>query len=182
MCRSLLALLCVFATTAFGWELKPQVSSLSVDVAGQTFRFGALQGTLDSAGVALLSIPLNSIDTGVPERDEKVRDLLFDVDKFPKANFLATVDLSQVTGLKVGEELRLPMKGRLTLHGKVGEAGGDTVVTMLADGNLKIASAAPVIVNTADFDMAKGMSRLMRAGDVTLEPAVPVSFTLVFAP
>lgn len=182
MFRPLLALLCVFAATAFGWELKPQASSLSVVVAGETFRFGPLQGTLGNVGMALLTIPLNTIDGGVAERDEKVRDLLFDVAKFPKAGFFATVDPSQVTGLKAGEAIHLPVTGRLTLHGKVGQVAGDTIVTMLADGSLKIASAAPVIVNTADFDLAKGMSRLMRAGDVVLEPTVPVSFSLVFAP
>ncbi|MET0378483.1 MAG: YceI family protein [Spongiibacteraceae bacterium] len=187
MHQLLVGLLCLFGTLTFAGELQPQSSSMSFvidgpDGAGEVHYFRQLHGTLDKVGMALLTIPLAGIDTGAPERDKNVRSMLFDVAKFPNASFLALVDMSTIFGLAPGAQAQVPVKGRLTLHGKTVEVAGEVVVTALADGGLKVVSAQPVVVNTADFDLARGMKKLMSVGDTTINMAVPISFTLVFAP
>lgn len=187
MQRALVVLLCLFSMFATAGELQPQSSSMSFVIAGadgvsEVHHFRQLQGTLDNAGVALLSIPLAGLDTGNPERDQNVHRMLFDVAKFPSASFLALVDTSTVLGLAPDAQARMPVKGRLTLHGKTVDVVGEVVVTALADGNLRVASVQPVMVDTADFELARGMKKLMSEGGVTINTVVPVSFTLVFAP
>lgn len=187
MYRLLVGLLCLFSTCTFALELQPQRSSMSFVIAGpdgasEVHYFRQVQGTLDNVGMALLTISLTNIDTGVPERDESVRNKLFDVAKFPNASFLALVDMSTIFGLAPEAHAQLPVKGRLTLHGKTVEVAGQVDVTVLADGGLKVASAQPVLVDTADFDLARGMKAMMSLGDTIINPVVPISFTLVFAP
>lgn len=188
MYRLLLVLLCLCSSPyTFARELQPQLSSMSFVIAGldgasEVHYFRQLQGTLDNAGMALLTIPLAGLDTGVPERDQSVGNKLFDVAKFPNASFLALVDVATVFGLAPDAQAQLPVKGRLTLHGKTVEVAGQVMVTALADGGLKVASVQPVPVDTADFDLGRGMRVVMSLGDTTINTVVPVSFTLVFTP
>lgn len=181
------ALLWVISSVSFAWELQPQMSSIgfvvpTADGAKEVHRFTQVQGTVDGGGMVLLTIPLASVDTGNPERDQNIRNLLFEAAKFPNANFLATVDLGALADMAAGEQRPLAVSGQLTMHGKTVRVKGGTQVTRLADGKLQIASVEPMIVDLAELDLTKALARLLRARGVTMEPSVPVQFTLVFAP
>jgi polyisoprenoid-binding protein YceI len=183
----LMALLCVCSTACLAWELQPQTSSISFTVAGadgaiEGHRFGQLQGTFDGVGMLLLTIPLASVDTSVEERDQAIRNQLFEVAKFPNASFLALVDMDPVNALAAGAQVRMPVKGRLTLHGKTVEVAGEALVSRLADGSLTVVAAEPVLVDMEKFELGKGMKRLMRAGGYDFSTVVPVTFNLTFAP
>lgn len=183
------AFFCLYllAVTSHAWELQPTESTLTCAVAitgagEETYRFHQLSGSLDNAGVALLTIPLAGFDSGEGERDQRVRSVLFDSSKFPNANLLATVDMGKVSLLAVGEEARLRVNGSLTLRGKTAQVSADSIVTRLPGDRLKVVSVQPVPVDTADFELGKPMRKLMGFGDREFGTVIPISFTLVFTP
>lgn len=187
MRRLAAAMLYLCSSVCLAWELQPPMSSISfavprADGTSEMHRFTQVQGAVDGGGTVLLTIPLASIDTGIAERDQNIRNLLFEVAKFPNANFLAMVDLGTFTEIGVGEQKTIRVAGRLTLHGKTANIQGNTQVTRLADGKLEIKSAEPMIVDLAELDLGKSLNRLLRGRDVSMQPAVPIQFTLVFAP
>jgi polyisoprenoid-binding protein YceI len=172
--------------SCLAWELQPQASSISFVVktaeAAETYRFNELRGTFDNGGMVLLTIPLASVSTGVEERDEKVRDLLFEAAKFPSASFLTMIGMDQIEGLAPNSQKTMAVSGRLTLRGKTAQVAGTMQVSRLANGNLSVVSAAPVLLDTEQFELNKGMKKVMRAGGVEFDKVVPINVHLVFTP
>jgi len=188
MYRFLAVALSLISTTCFAWQLQPADSSLSFvsikkDSVGEVMHFKKLTGSLDDSGTAVLSVPLAGVETGVPIRDERMRDLLFQVAQYPTATFQANIDMKTLTALKVGDQAHVPVKGQLTLHGKTAAVAADTLATKLADGRLSVVTTQPVIVNTGEFGLNEGVKKLMEiAGLPAISKAVPVTFALTFAP
>lgn len=64
-------------------------------------------------------VDLNSIDTGIPLRNQHLRENFLQTDKFPKAIFRATsVKLSKKPPFKAGEVVTVTANGQFTVHGK----------------------------------------------------------------
>lgn len=57
----------------------------------ETHRFESLSGAITDTGVATLVIDLNSVNTGIDIRNERMRNLLFETATFPQAT--ASVDI-----------------------------------------------------------------------------------------
>jgi polyisoprenoid-binding protein YceI len=188
MHRFLAVALSLISTTCFAWQLQPANSSLSFvsvkkDSVGEVMHFTKLNGSLDNAGKAVLSVALASVETGVPIRDERMRDLLFQVAQYPTATFQGTIDMKTVAGLKSGDQVHVPVKGELSLHGTSAEITADTLATKLADGRLSVVTTQPVIINTGKFGLNAGVQKLMElAGLPAISKAVPVTFALTFTP
>jgi len=64
-----------------------QVSFVSVKAgdAGEVHRFTEISGGLSADGNASVTIQLASVDTLIPLRDERLREMLFQTDMFPTA-------------------------------------------------------------------------------------------------
>ncbi|MEJ2328053.1 MAG: YceI family protein [Chromatiaceae bacterium] len=188
MYRFLAVALSLISTSCFAWQLQPTDSSLSFvsikkDSVGEVMHFKKLTGSLDNSGTAVLSVPLASVETGIPVRDERMRDLLFQVAQYPKATFQGTIDMKTAAALKAGDQAHIPVKGQLSLHGKSAEISADTLATKLADGRLSVVTTEPVIVHTGDFGLNDGVKKLMEvAGLPAISRAVPVTFALTFTP
>lgn len=133
-----------------------------------------LSGELNPEGEGKLSIDLNSLDSGIEIRDQRMRDLLFEVGKFAKAT--VTLNL-QETSIKPGMQT---IKALLDLHGKQQEISANVMVIETAE-RLYVHTTAPVILNAEDFDLAAGITTLREiAGLDSISNAVPVTFSLSF--
>ncbi|HKJ89462.1 MAG TPA: YceI family protein [Gammaproteobacteria bacterium] len=180
-----LALLAVSLPSAAAWQLDNQRSSLYFvsikknDVA-EINHFSHLAGEYHK-GRAKLSIDLSSVETGIDIRDKRVRQHLFEVNRFATANVTMEVPEQRVAELTAGNSLTLDAHATLSLHGTEKKLPTTLEVTRLADGSLMVANFRPVIVNAGDFDLAQGVKRLREiAGLPSISPAVPVQFTLFF--
>lgn len=87
--RLFFALLAVLALPAqANWYLDNESSRLSFitnkngDVT-EVHRFLVLHGKVDSKGAAELQIEMDSVNSGIPLRDERMRKDLFEVARFP---------------------------------------------------------------------------------------------------
>ncbi|MBC7210207.1 MAG: YceI family protein, partial [Pseudomonas sp.] len=92
---ALLLALCLPAHA--NWHLDGESSRLSF-VTGkngniaEVNRFLVLHGKVDRKGAAEVSIEMDSISSGIPLRDERMRDNLFVFEQFPEATVQAQID------------------------------------------------------------------------------------------
>ena len=182
-----LALGAVLASPAYaGWTLDNDASrinfvSTKANTAAEVHTFGTLNGTVDDDGNATLSIDLNTVDTAIEIRDERMRSMLFETEQFPTATLAATIDMAVVSRLAAGDTADLTTEGQLMVHGTTSSITFDITVSRLTDDRILVASRKPVIVNASQVGLLAGVEKLREvAGLPSISPAVPVSFVLAF--
>ncbi|MDL2424985.1 YceI family protein, partial [Pseudomonas sp. BAgro211] len=66
-------------------------------------RFDRLSGQIDDKGAVRVVVPLESIDSGLALRDERMRNAFFEIERFPEAIVSSQLDLSRYEDLQVGQ-------------------------------------------------------------------------------
>ena len=186
---AVIALVTVFVAlpAAAAWELDGQrstVSFISVKNASiaEVHHFRALSGSVGDDGQVQLAIDLDSVETLVPIRNQRMRELLFETVRFPAATLEAAVD-PQLLAVAVGETRRAALDLALDLHGRRVDYTVEALVTGGADGSVQVSLAQPLIVRAADFGLEAGVEILREvAGLKSISTAVPVDARLVFSP
>lgn len=151
-------------------------SSFKNNSVAENNRFHDVQGTMDAAGALDVQIELDSVDTGIAIRDERMRGLLFEVVEFPWARIQASVNesLRSGSGASVAE---VPFS--LSLHGLEASYVAKLNVWRVDENTLLVSSREPVLVNAADFNLQGGLEKLRElAGLQSIASVVPVGFTL----
>lgn len=179
-------LLCAALPVQADWYLDNESSRLSFISSKQgnlseVHRFLTLHGKIDPAGQALLRIELDSVLTGVPLRDQRMRRMLFEVARHPEATVAARLDPGPITSLAPGaqQELRLPLS--LTLHGRSHRFTAELLATRLDAHRFQVVTLKPLVLQAADFDLLPGIERLREsAGLSVISPSVPVTAVLIF--
>jgi len=168
------------------WTLVPEDSQVAFvtikggDI-GEAHSFKTVSGDVDAAGKAALVIDLKSVDTSVEIRDERMRDILFQVSQFPSATASTQIDPATVAALKPGEQKVIVAPLTLDLHGASGTFDAELAVTRISADRVSVETTKPVIVNAGTFALTDGLGELQElAGLPSISPAVPVTASLVF--
>jgi polyisoprenoid-binding protein YceI len=182
-----LLLMVVSSSSAFAqWELLNDVSSIHYvsvkkSAVAEVNSFTKLTGSVAESGKVSLDIDLSSVETNVGIRNERMKTLFFEIAKFVQANITGAVDLTRVSGLKVGDTYTETIKLNLSLHGISQEIMSDVQVTKLTHDRLLITSLKPVIISAKDYALVKGVEKLRSAANLpSISTAVPVTYSLVF--
>ena len=168
------------------WVLDNEESILSftstkANAAAEVHKFGNLAGNVDKSGNAQLKIDLNSVDTSIEVRDERMREMLFNTAEYPEATLTMSIDMQQLKSLKIGNSLSLDGTAELSLHGTSSEVAVSMKVARLTAKRILVASEKPVIINAGSVGLADGVEKLREvAGLPSISPAVPVTFLLSF--
>jgi polyisoprenoid-binding protein YceI len=173
------------APAAAEWTLDNEASdlnyvSIKAGHTGEVNGFERLSGTLEG-GRAEVTIDLASVDTGVDIRDQRMRKMFFKVGEFPTAELTAEFEATLVKNLFPGDMTRARVTGEFTLQGESRELELPVRLLRLDEDTLVATSAAPVVLNAADFGLTTSVQALREvAGLDTISRAVPVHFNLVF--
>jgi len=168
------------------WTLDNDASSLAfvstkAGTIAEVHEFGQLSGSIDSDGRASLRIALDSVDTGIEIRDQRMRELLFETTEFPQAAVTLTVPAGTLSAVPVGGQTSLSVEVELGLHGTTKSMTAEIVVARLGEDRLLVASARPVLVAATEVGLADGVEKMREvAGLTAISPAVPVTFVLTF--
>lgn len=183
----LLAAAAVMASTASAdWTLDNSgsqlafVSTKAMDVA-EVHTFTELSGSVGADGHARIVIQLASVNTLIPIRDERMREMLFQTELFPTATVNARLDIARLQQMAVSTSEVLTTEILLT----VGEAQlpltTELLITRIAPERVLVATLKPVIVNAGAVALADGVEALREiAGLPSISKAVPVTFVLQF--
>ena len=171
--------------TAATWQLDGERSSLyfvsiKKNTVAEINHFDDLSGSY-AKGEAELAINLASVETGIDIRDKRMREMLFEVASFPEATVTMEIPDQRVAELGPGEHLTLDATATLALHGTEKAVDTALAVTRLKDGTVQVTNVRPVVIQAADFGLARGVEKLREvAGLPSISPAVPADFTLYF--
>lgn len=160
-----------------------QVSFVSVKAgdAGEVHRFTEISGGLTAEGSASVTIQLASVDTLIPLRDERMREMLFQTNLFPTALLSTNIDMDALAALAPGDSMDMTANLTLDLHGQQISLAAEMIVARLGDHRLMVSSRKPLIVNAASVDLVKGIEALREIANLpSISKAVPVSFVLSF--
>ncbi len=147
----------------------------------EVHRFPVMKGRLSDEGRAEISISLADVATMIPIRDERMRELFFEVATFPFASIDADVDLEKVNALKNGQYAVMEVLFELDLHGTTQMMKTDVEVSRMGK-ELHVSTLQPLVINAGSFGLVEGVERLREvAGLQNISTAVPVTATLVFA-
>ncbi|MGY4531153.1 hypothetical protein ACVW0Y_000256 [Pseudomonas sp. TE3786] len=182
----LLAVLAVPAAQA-SWYLDNESSRLSfISTKGgklsEVHRFLTLHGQIDDQGVAKLRVELESASTGIALRDERLRTLLFNTERFPEALVNAQIDLAPISNLAPGAQLELRLPLTVELHGRQQSYSAELLATRLDEQRFQVVTLAPLVLQVEDFDLSEGIEALRKlAGVSTISWSVPVGAVLIFS-
>jgi polyisoprenoid-binding protein YceI len=168
------------------WELdntKSVVNFVSIknDSVAEIHSFTSLVGYIGAAGDVQMTINLDSVETLVAIRNERMRELLFETVKFPSATITAQVEPALLAEAAKGGFVTAELPVTLSLHGKEKMLTIPVVVLGAGDGSLHVFTTHPVLINAADFSLEGGVTALQEiAGLRAISNAVPVTLQLSF--
>lgn len=147
----------------------------------EVHNFTAISGDINGAGIATLTIDLNTVNTGVTLRDQRMRDLLFETLTYPTATVTVAVPANLISSLAIGQTAETDISASLNLHGITGAITTKVSVQKLSASRVLVQSLAPVLVKAGDYSLTNGVEALRAAvGIASISVAVPVDFALVF--
>ena len=168
------------------WSVDASASSLSyVSVKSgeiaEANSFSGLSGSVTPAGAASLEIDLSTIETKVDIRNERMRDIFFEVAEFPTASVTATIDPAAFETLSVGETITQPLKAVLSVKGVEAPIETQVSVTRTGEDGVLVTSLEPVILYADSLELTDGLATLQElAGLPSITPVVPVTFAIAF--
>ncbi|EXJ15270.1 YceI family protein [Imhoffiella purpurea] len=168
------------------WSLDPARSHLAFVTIkakdkAEVNTFDEIQGTIDDQGRASVTLMLDSVDTLVPIRNERMRQFLFETTDYKEAVLEAKLDPEVVTGMEVGVIERITAEGRLHLHGQTQSMTLTMQAVKLDPGTVMVASLQPLVVDASKFGLSEGVEKLREvAGLDSISEAVPVTFVMTF--
>lgn len=173
-------------SVAADWALDPGQSSLHFvsiknGTTAETHRFAELEGKVTDSGKVTVGVHLASVDTGIPIRDERMQEMLFDTKNTPMAKITARVDVAAFEQMQEGAIANKDVTLTLSLHGKTMDYDTRMQVVKLASGGIAVSTEQPLLVKVEDFGLAGGIEALREiAGLSSIATAVPVTANLVF--
>jgi polyisoprenoid-binding protein YceI len=143
--------------------------------------FSNLSGAITDSGTATLDIDLASVDTAIEIRDQRVRDMLFEIQQYPTATITISINSASLDDLAAGSSSVSNYAYSLSLHGISADLNADLRLTKISDSRIEIQPAQPIIIGAALFGLAEGVEALREvAGLPSINPNVVVDFSLFF--
>lgn len=180
-----LVALLMAARASAQWELNDVGSTINfVSVKNSTIAemhsFPSLVGYIGEDGHVQVTVNLDSVETLIPIRNERMRAMLFNTAEFPAANVSAQVDPVILAEAAQGGTVSTEVPVSLSLHGA--EQTVQVPLLVFSDGgNLRVVSARPVLLRAGDFGLTAGIEALQNvAGLSAISTAIPVTLNLQF--
>jgi polyisoprenoid-binding protein YceI len=168
------------------WTLNPERShlafvSIKAGNIGEVHHFTELTGSIDDQGQTVVDTKLDSVETLIPIRNERMREMLFKTTQYSDATLSAKIDPAQIAAMQPGDMIEVVAESSLSLHGETQPLILKMQAAKLDDDTLMVASTEPVVLDAAKFGMGEGVEKLREiAGLESISNAVPVTFVMVF--
>ena len=183
---ALLLTLGVSLSAQASWYLDGESSRLSfittqnANVANK-HRFLVLHGKVDRKGHAQLRIEMDSVNSAVPLRDERMRDQLFDFKHFPEAQITAQINLQPINELAPGAQVEVRLPVTVSLRGKQHTYEAELLATRLDEQRFQVVTLEPLMLQAEDFGLQPELETLRKsAGLSAISFSVPVNAVLIF--
>ncbi|MEL6364962.1 MAG: YceI family protein [Pseudomonadota bacterium] len=172
--------------TRTAWKLETDLStvgyvSIKAGDFAETNAFGRVVGRVEPTGEARISIDLDTVETNVDIRNERMRKVFFKTKTYPEAVVTLALDPAALQELGVGDRVRIDAPLTLALHGETAEYDAAMFVTRASADRVTVDLVRPILVDAREFGLENGLNELMAlAGLPSITPTAPVTASLVF--
>lgn len=185
--RNLGFIVCMLSLAPFSlasdWTLSSENSSVSFYTVkkgsiGEVHDFKTVKGEINNSQ-ARIDIETASVESSIPIRNDRLRDILFQSDMFPDINIVAEFDSAILqSDSRVAQHI---LGAELTLKGASKPIQLDITISRIGNDALVVSSRQPVLVKASDFGLEKPITALSNlVGGIDIATNVPVFFTLYF--
>ena len=185
--RSLTCVLLLLVTqpTLADWRLtaasKVGYVSIKNNAVAEHNYFSGVTGSLNKKGQLKVSIDLSTVETQVDIRNQRMRDLFFEVTQYPEAVVTAQLDMQELAQVESGAPLEIVKPFTLSLHGVESTAEAHLRIISVG-GRAWVSTVQPILISAADFGLEGGVAALRKiAGLEAIAAVVPVSVNLKLA-
>ena len=180
-----LAMSALLSPLAFAdWQIGPgsqvQFVSIKNNTVGEVSHFETLSGSVTDAGDVEVRVVLDSVETNVGIRNERMKTMLFEVGLYPEAVITAQLDAESMAALSSGGVTNVVLK--IDLHGQsvTKDAQLNVAVT---DQGVSATTTQPILLTAAEFGLEGGVAALQAvAGLNAISRVIPVTVALQLVP
>lgn len=179
--------LAVFASAAPAWaewqvadNSSIQFVSIKNNTIGEVSHFDMISGTVGDQGAVEVRVALDSVETNIGIRNDRMKKMLFEVGLYPEAVITAQLSPETVAVLGSSSGAAVPVVLQIDLHGQV--VSKDAVLTVSAtEVGFSATTSQPILLNAAEFDLEDGVAALQSvAGLNAISRVIPVTVSLNF--
>lgn len=143
----------------------------------ETGQFTEHSALFNKKGQFRMEIDLDSLDTGITIRDQRIKEWMFETEKFTTATITADLNAEQINQLTLNESIQITQPAVLNLHGMTSDLEIDLTITRTAPSALSVSTNKPVILSIENFGMSDGLQKLTEVmGLFEIKPTIPVTF------
>ncbi len=168
------------------WDLKAKAShirytTIKNNSIAENNYFTLFSGSVGNDGTAQIDIALNSLETNVDTRNERMKSIVFNTLDYPSAVITANLPIDSLGALGLKERMSIESSIAVSMAGQSADYDAEFMVTRLGANEVLVESAAPIMVEAEDFGFGPAIDKLQELANLdAITPVVPVSFSLVF--
>ena len=168
------------------WTLQPSSShihflSIKATHIGEVHSFTKFKGSVLDNGLATIQIDLSSVDTLIPIRNERMRNLLFVIDEHPTATINTKISIAQFKDMAIGSQVGTQIEANLEFKDTNNQVIADIIVSRQSESTFTIQSRSPLLLSATDLGVVESIEKLREiAGLTNISFAIPTSFRLTF--
>ncbi|MEM9101406.1 MAG: YceI family protein [Pseudomonadota bacterium] len=172
---------------AQNWQLdssqsKIYFSSVKNSAIAEIHYFSKLSGQLNAKGELMIEVDLESVNTAIPIRDTRMKEMFFETQKYPKA-LITTSAIPSVREILKSQDRRVQTQAALTLHGKTQTVDLHLQVMRISPKRIRVISEKPTFVQVSAFDLDGGLKKLQNIANLNhISASVPVNVVIDFVP
>ncbi len=176
----------VINTAKADWILDMENSGLSFgsikkNSIGESNSFQHLDGRITAEGDITLLIDLASVETWVDIRNARMKEFLFEIQKFPVARLRGQIDMAKFEKLGIGEQQSVEASFDLDLHGFQQTFDAQLVVLRLSDKSVVVIPDDIIFLDVEKFNLLPGLKKLKELAKLpSISSSVPIIFHLSF--
>ena len=158
-----------------------QFVSIKNNTIGEVSHFDMISGTLGDQGAVEVRVALDSVETNIGIRNDRMKKMLFEVGLYPEAVITAQLSPETMAVLGSSSGAAVPVVLQIDLHGQV--VSKDAVLTVSATdaGGFSATTSQPILLNAAEFNLEDGVAALQSvAGLAAISRVIPVTASLNF--
>ncbi|MCG7656728.1 YceI family protein [Wielerella bovis] len=139
--------------------------------------FAKSSAQLDKDGQFSMSIDLQSVNTNIEIRNQRLKDWFFETSKFPTATVTGKLDSVAINQMKIGDILLLDQSLVLNLHGQDIDIIAPLLISRTSKNKIIVNTRHPVILDVRQMNMLNEVSKLVEGmGLSSIWEQVPIFF------
>lgn len=172
--------------SAASWQLIPEQSSLNFisiknTTVAETHQFSNLKGTWSEQGIVQIQIPVSSLETHIPIRNQRMLDFVLHATQYPEITVQAELKPDTIASLAVGKSMLVTLPLAVNIADKTVNLLANIRVLKITASSIQATTESPLILNVDTANLTAGVDKLQQLAQLNaISKLVPVTFSVNF--